>query len=195
MKKVLSSRISWLFVLTLLLCSFPASLRPDPMPAVTGLTHKLQRALVGLPGYTIFDYVTFRIADDRVVLLGNVLHPEVKQEAEQAIRSIPGVNALDNYIDVLPRSEQDDAIRQKVYERLYGNPQFTWYAVQLVPPVHIIVKNGHVTLEGLVNNPSDRFMAENAACEAAGASAVEDHLLAMSGDIGELSSLGLRMEQ
>lgn len=197
MRKV-SSRLHRLFVLILLLSSFPGLLDrawSHPIPAVAGLTHKLQRTLVGLPGYTVFDYLSFRIADDRVVLVGSVLHPELRQEAEQAIRSVPDVTAVDNYIEVLPQSEQDDAIRQKVYDRLYGDPQFTSYAVQLVPPVHIIVRNGHVMLEGLVNNPSDRFTAETAVSEAVGSSAVEDHLLAMSGDAEELSSLRLRLEQ
>ena len=182
----------------LLLCSFSGLLSrawSQPMPAsIADLTHRLQRALVDLPGYSVFDYVTFRIADDHVVLIGNVIHPEVKQEAERAVRSVAGVTAVQNEIEILPESVQDDAIRKKVYQRIYGNPQFTWYAVQLVAPVHIVVKNGHVTLEGLVNNPSDRFIAESGACEAAEASAVEDHLLTNGGDYGDLSDLRVRLQ-
>jgi osmotically-inducible protein OsmY len=153
----------------------------------------LRRALVDLPGYSVLDYVSFRIADDRVLPVGNVLHPEVKQEAEQAIRSVPDVRSVENDIELLPQSEKDDAIRRKVYDRLYGSPQFTSYAVQVVPPVHIIVRNGHVRLEGSVNNPSDRFMAESAVSEAVEPSSVEDHLLATSDDPGELSNLSLRL--
>lgn len=190
----MSSRITWLLVLALLLCSFPGGppAWSQPISKIAGLTHKLQKALVDLPGYSVFDYVTFRIADGRVMLVGSVLHPELKQEAEQAIRFIPGVTAVENAIEILPQSGQDDAIRKTVYDRIYRNPQLTWYAVQLVPPVHIIVKNGHVTLEGSVNNPSDRFIAETAVSDAVGLSATENHLLAKH-DIGELSSLSVSM--
>lgn len=189
-------RIERAFFLLLLLCSVPGILAPvwsEPLPNVLRLTHKLQRALVDLPGYTVFDYVTFRITDDRVVLVGSVLHPEVKQAAEQAIRSMPGVTAVENDIEVLPQSEQDNALRAKVYDRIYRNPQFASYAVQVIPPVHIVVRNGHVTLEGLVNNLSDRFIAQSAASEAVEPSVVEDHLLATTGDTGELASLSMSL--
>lgn len=196
MKRV-SLRIRLLFVLPFLLCSFPGLLSrawSQPTPMSAGLAHKLQHALVDLPGFSIFDYVTFRITDDHVILIGDVLHSEVKQAAEQAVRSVPGVSAVENDIKILPQSAQDEAIRRKVYEHLRGNRQFTWYAVQVVAPVHIIVKNGRVTLEGFVNNPSDRFIVESAASEAVEASAVEDHLLANSDEDGELSDLHIRLQ-
>ncbi|HEY1216456.1 MAG TPA: BON domain-containing protein, partial [Bryobacteraceae bacterium] len=146
---------------------------------ISSLTRKLQRALVDLPGYTIFDFVTFRITDDHVVLLGDVLQPELKQAAEQGVRTAIGNNmAVENRIGILPASAQDAAIRRKLYDRLYANPQFTSYAIQAVAPVHVTVKNGRVTFEGWVDSSSDRLLVESAASEVVEAAAVEDHLLA-----------------
>lgn len=192
----MSSRVNWLLVLALLLGSFPGGPRAwsDPMPNVPDLAHKLQRALISLPGYSVFDYVSFRITDDRIVLVGNVLHPQLKEQAEQAVRSVTGVKTVENDIEILPQSQQDNAIRDKVYQSLYQDPQFTSYAVQLVSPVHIIVKSGQVTLEGVVNKSSDRFVAENAVAEVVGSSVVNDHLLAMSSDAGDFSTMSSRLQ-
>jgi osmotically-inducible protein OsmY len=159
---------------------------------LTQLTQRLQRALVNLPGYTVFDYVTFRIVDGHILLVGEVIHPQVKQEAEQAVRSIPGVSAVENDIQILPPSSADDAIRQKVYNSIYNDPQFSSYAIQVIPLIHIIIKQGQVTLEGTVNNSFDRFMAETAVRNTLEGSIVEDHLLALSGDIEQLPQLSMR---
>lgn len=164
------------------------------VPSLTQLTQRLERALVNLPGYTVFDYVTFRLVDGRVLLVGDVLHPQVKQEAEQAVRSVPGVTAVENDIQILPPSSADDALRKKVYNSIYNDPQFSSYAIQLVPRIHIIVKQGQVTLEGVVNNSFDRFMAETAVRNVLEGSTLEDHLLALSGDIEQLPQLSMRSQ-
>jgi hyperosmotically inducible periplasmic protein len=150
--------------------------------------------LVDLPDYTIFDFVTFRIADDHVVLLGDVLRPELRQAAERAVRMATGNNMeAENRIEILPASSQDAAIRKKLYDRLYANPQFTPYAIQAVAPVHVIVKNGQVTFEGWVGSSSDRLLIESAASDVVEAKAIKDHLLATNAADTELSQLSWRV--
>jgi len=116
----LRSHIAFSLVLLFSLCC-SATLAPCA-DNISSLTRKLQRALVDLPGYTIFDFVSFRITDDHVVLLGDVLRPELKQAAEQAVRTAIGKNTVvDNRIEILPASVQGAAIRRKLYDRLYAS--------------------------------------------------------------------------
>jgi osmotically-inducible protein OsmY len=184
-------RLAFISICLMLVC---ASGWAQSAPRLSSLTHQLQAALVDLPGYTIFDYITFRITEGRVVLLGHVLRPELRQKAEEAIRAVPGVTEIDNQIEVLPASADDNVIRQKAYAQLYSNPRFTWYAVQSVAPIHIVVKNGRVRLEGVVNSPSDRYIAESAISEVVASSALEDRLLASNTEFAELSDLRIRLQ-
>ena len=104
-----------------------------------------------LPFYGVFDNLAYKVdPDGTVTLLGQVARPVLKSDAENAVKRIVGVPRVVNNIEVLPTSFEDDRIRREVYRAIYGNPALNEYQMRAVPPIHIIVKNGHVTLEGAV---------------------------------------------
>jgi hyperosmotically inducible protein len=91
--------------------------------------------------------------------MGQVVRPTLKSDAESAVKSIEGVASVDNQIEVLPTSPNDDRIRRQVYRAVYGEGSLFQYSLANVPSVHIIVKNGHVALEGVVDNETDKNLA------------------------------------
>ena len=109
----------------------------------------------------VFDNLAFRVDDDgTVTLLGQVTRPVLKDDAERAVKHVEGVMRVKNEIEVLPLSPDDDRIRRAAYTAIYGDFALsTRYAYQAVPPIHIIVKNGHITLEGVVANQMDKTIA------------------------------------
>jgi hyperosmotically inducible protein len=94
-----------------------------------------------------------------VTLFGQVSRPVLKSDAENSVKRIEGVTRVVNNIEELPASPADDRIRREVYRAIYGNPSLSEYQVRAVPPIHIIVKNGHVTLEGAVGRAMDKQIA------------------------------------
>src|SRR5881227_3046405 len=117
--------------------------------------------LVLLPYYGVFDNLAYRVTPDgTVTLLGQVARPTLKSDAERVVKKIEGVERVDNQIQVLPTSPFDDQIRRATYRAIYGNEVLSQYALRAVPPIHIIVNNGHVTLEGVVARQMDKQIAE-----------------------------------
>jgi hyperosmotically inducible protein len=57
----------------------------------------------------------------------------------------------------------DDQIRLATYRAIYGNSVLSPYGLRAVPPIHIIVNQGHVTLEGVVAKQMDKQVAETQA--------------------------------
>jgi len=94
-----------------------------------------------------------------VTLLGQVRKPTLKSDAERAVKSVEGVDTVDNQLEVLPLSPNDDRLRLRVYRAIYRTSGLERYAIQAVPPIHIIVRNGNVTLEGVVASQFDRNLA------------------------------------
>jgi len=122
---------------------------------------QVRHELVTLPYYGVFDWLQFEVRpDNTVVLHGQVVKPTTKSDAEARVKDIDGVSKVVNEIEVLPLSPQDDRLRRALYRKLYGNdsPLFR-YAVQSIPSIHIIVKNGHATLKGVVANKGDAQLA------------------------------------
>ena len=114
-----------------------------------------------LPYYGVFDNLAYRVSPDgTVTLMGQVVRPTLKSDAENVVKRIEGVERVDNQIKVLPTSPMDDQTRMAVYRAIYGNAELSMYAVRAVPPIHIIVENGHVTLEGVVARQMDKQIAE-----------------------------------
>jgi hyperosmotically inducible protein len=125
------------------------------------ITEEVRHRLVLLPYYGVFDNLAFKVAPDgTVTLLGQVARPTLKSDAERTVKGIEGVERVDNQIEVLPTSPMDDQIRRATYRAIYGNDVLNQYALRAVPPIHIIVKNGHVTLEGVVARQMDKQVAE-----------------------------------
>ena len=125
----------------------------------SNLFREIHHQILVLPYYSVFDTIRFTLEGHKVTLTGQVLRRTLKEHAEGAIRSIEGVDVVVNQIEVLPASPGDDELRRAVYRALYEDGTLARYATQNVPPVHIIVKNGSVALEGYVDSLSDKNLA------------------------------------
>lgn len=123
------------------------------------LGERVRHELVMLPYYYIFDDLNYRVDGNNVTLSGEVTRPTLKDDAERVVRSVPGVGTVTNNIEVLPLSPFDDQIRLRVARAIYGNQVLSRYSWGANPPIHIIVKNGQVTLTGFVANENDRNIA------------------------------------
>jgi hyperosmotically inducible protein len=129
-----------------------------------------------LPNLTVWDNLAYKVEGPKVTLLGQVRNASIKSEAENAVKHIEGVEQVDNQIEVLPPSPIDDRIRVAVAHAIFDTPGLFPYAMQNPPPIHIIVKGGNVTLEGVVNNEGDKNMAELKAKTVPGVFSVTNHL-------------------
>jgi hyperosmotically inducible periplasmic protein len=141
------------------------------------IVKEVHHELVLLPFYGVFDNLAYKVAHDgTVTLLGQVSRPTLKTDAERAVKSIEGVERVDNQIEVLPTSPNDDRIRRDTYRAIYGNEVLSQYSLRAVPPIHIIVKNGNVPLEGVVARQMDKQIAEMQAKSVPGAFSVTNNL-------------------
>jgi hyperosmotically inducible protein len=141
------------------------------------LAKQVRHQLVMLPWYSVFDNLAFRIDRDKVTLLGQVTRPVLKSDAEAVVKRIEGVASVKNDIEVLPLSPMDDQLRRAVFRAIYGEPGMQRYAIQPIPPIHIIVKNGNVTLEGVVDSEMDRNLANIRANQVPNVFSVKNHLV------------------
>ena len=116
---------------------------------------EVRREIVTLPFYSLFDHFAFRVDGETVTLMGKVSRPTLKSDAENVVKKIEGVEKVNNQIEVLPSSRRDDAIRMSVYRAIYEKRPLEKYGTRAVPPIHIIVKNANVTLEGFVDSDED----------------------------------------
>jgi hyperosmotically inducible periplasmic protein len=142
------------------------------------IADEVRHRLVMLPYYGVFDWLECEITPDRsAVLRGQVTRPSTKSDAEAELRRIEGIPKVTNQIEVLPPSPSDDQIRLAVYRSIfkYDGPLFR-YATQSVPPIHIIVNNGRVTLKGKADNDEDRQLAYTAANSVSGVFEVKNEL-------------------
>ena len=123
------------------------------------LVREVRHQLLLLPYYSVFDNLAFKVDGDHVTLEGQVTRPTLKSDAEGAVKSIEGISGVTNNIEVLPPSPMDDQLRHALYRAIYGDPVLSKYGWSSMPSIHIIVKNGHVSLEGVVDNETDKNLA------------------------------------
>jgi hyperosmotically inducible periplasmic protein len=139
---------------------------------------EVRHELVMLPFYGVFDNLAYKVdPDGTVTLLGQVARPTLKSDAENVVKRIEGVEKVVNNLEVLPTSGNDDQIRRATYRAIYGNSVLSQYQLRAVPPIHIIVKNGHVTLEGAVARQMDKQIAGMQANGVHGAFSVTNNLV------------------
>ena len=112
-----------------------------------------------LPNFSVFDNSVQSGRLTHVTLLEQVTRPSIKSDAESAVKGIEGVERIDNQIEVLPPSTADDRIRLRLYRAIYGFASMQKYALGVNKPIRIIVKGGHVTLEGVVDSDTDKNTA------------------------------------
>jgi hyperosmotically inducible periplasmic protein len=166
-------------------CCWTMAMLPLAAPAQTPLTSRgaeriareVRHELVMLPYYGVFDHLAFRVAPEGgVTLYGSVTRPTLKSSAERVVKQIEGVEKVDNQIEILPVSPHDDRLRRATYASIYGQQGLDRYALQAVPSIHIIVKNGHVTLEGVAATEADRNLAGIRAQGVSGVFSVSNNL-------------------
>jgi hyperosmotically inducible protein len=113
--------------------------------------------------FTIFDSIHAQVDDGVVTLTGKVTMPHKRDDLERRIARVEGVTGVNNQVTVLPVSMFDDDLRLRIARAIYGNSNFWRYGSMVNPPIHIIVENGRVTLEGVVNSNIDRMLARSIA--------------------------------
>ena len=159
---------------------------------------ELERELGKLPTYGVFDFIAFNYDRGKVTLEGYAYQGGLSSHAARAVKRVPGVDQVDNKIEFLPTSTNDDRIRWATFYNIYtddflsryspGGPmgaRYELYQSRRFPglqplgfyPIHIIVKNGRTTLMGVVDNPMDKQMAEFRAREVSGVFSVENELI------------------
>lgn len=131
----------------------------NPAKYEARVVQEVRHELVLLPYYSVFDNLAFKVEGDKVTLLGQVTRPTLKSDAEARVKKIEAVSSVDNQIEVLPLSPNDDRLRLALFRAIYSAPPLQRYSLQAVPPIHIIVKNGHVSLEGVVDSEADKNLA------------------------------------
>jgi hyperosmotically inducible protein len=162
--------------LTLAVCVLAQSQRAVSDRARTRIEREVRHELVMLPYYGLFDNLAFRVDGTTVTLLGQVSRPTLKEDAGHVVKQIEGVEKVENQIEALPISPNDDRTRIATYRAIYGQTALNRYALQTVPPIHIIVKNGNVTLEGMVDSQNDKNIAGLQANSVSGVFSVTNNL-------------------
>jgi hyperosmotically inducible protein len=123
----------------------------------------LSRQVLRYSQFTIFDSINAQVDDGVVTLSGRVTMPYKRDDIAERIARVAGVRQVNNEIAVLPVSQFDDELRLRIARAIYGNSNFWTYGAMVNPPIHIIVENGRVTLEGVVNSNVDRMLARSIA--------------------------------
>jgi hyperosmotically inducible periplasmic protein len=137
--------------------SFSAQPKGAPAtPSEERIAKEVRHELLMLPWFGVFDYIAFKVDGSTVTLMGQVTRPTLKSDAENVVKRIEGVEKVVNQIEVLPPSPMDDRLRLELYRAIYGYPPLEKYALGVQKPIRIIVKNGHVTLEGVVDSEADK---------------------------------------
>ena len=158
--------------------SIPEATTPSPSSQQTkDLTERVQHSLLMLPYYGVFDELSFRVEGDTVTLMGHVRLPILKSDAEGSVRRIAGVAKVVNDIEVLPLSPIDDSLRLMTYRAIFSRAGFEKYGIQAINPIRIIVKNGNISLVGVVGSQFDKTMAGIAARNVPFAFSVTNNLI------------------
>jgi osmotically-inducible protein OsmY len=159
-----------------LFCWSAASQAQNSARSEERIIREVRHELLMLPYYNVFDNIAFKVNDATVTLLGQVTRPVLKSDAENAVKHIEGVERVDNQIEVLPPSSMDDQIRLRLFRTIYSDPGLEKYALGVQKPIRIIVKNGHVTLEGVVDSQADKDLAGIRAKTVPGTFSVDNNL-------------------
>ena len=173
----MNRKLVFLFVTFLAIATFavaqnsaPSSMQHDPQAAPMQrdqpsarsqerIQKEVRHELLMLPWFGVFDNISYKVDGYNVTLYGQVVRPSLKSDSENVVKHIEGVERVDNKIEVLPPSPMDDRLRIQLFHAIYGYEPLQKYALGVQKPIRIIVKNGHVTLEGVVDNEADKNAA------------------------------------
>lgn len=178
--------VDWLFigVLSIAMAGIGAARNSDgaaqeatgPQRMQDRISREVFHELVMLPQLSIFDNLQYKVDGNKVTLMGQVRNAILKDSAEKVVKKIEGVESVDNQIEILPPSPNDDRIRREVARAIFNDDRLFHYSMGSVPPIHIIVKGGHVSLEGVVDSQADKDAATIRAKGVPGVFSVENHL-------------------
>jgi hyperosmotically inducible protein len=145
-------------ILTAILAAAIANSQTTPVSerAQARIAKEARHEILMLPYFDVFDNIDLRVDGYNVTLMGQVTRPTLKSDAENAIKDIEGVENVTNQIEVLPVSQNDDRLRVALYRSIYGFTSLQRYALPVIKPIRIIVKNGNITLEGIVDSEADK---------------------------------------
>src|SRR6201996_6131491 len=129
---------------------------PFVSPSEARIQKEVRHELLMLPYFNVFDYIAYQVKGNTVILQGEVTRPTLKSDAENVVKRIEGVQQVINNIEILPPSPMDDQLRLALYRAIYGYPPLEKYALGVQKPIRIIVRNGRVTLEGVVDSETDK---------------------------------------
>ena len=163
-----------IFTVSCALCA--QAQREIPARAVERIKREVRHEMLMLPYYNVLDNITFAVSGYDVTLMGQVTNPTLKRDAENVVKRIEGVEKVTNQIEVLPVSSMDDGLRLRLYRAIYGFPSMEKYAMPVIKPIRIIVKNGQVTLEGVVDSEGDKNIAGVRANSVSGVFSVTNNL-------------------
>jgi len=148
--------------------------------AVDRIQKEVRHEILMLPYFDVFDNIAFKVDGDDVTLFGQVTRPTLKTDVERVVKTIEGVEKVDNQIEVLPVSPNDDRLRLRLFRAIYSFNALQRYALPVVKPIRIIVKNGHVTLEGIVDSEGDKDLVNLRARGVSGSFSVTNNLTVSS---------------
>jgi hyperosmotically inducible periplasmic protein len=159
MKRTLPIVFAALLALASLGVAQDAQPQAQSAQATNRIIKEVRHELLMLPYFGVFDYIAFKVDGSTVTLLGQVVRPSLKSDAENSIKRIEGVDKIDNQITVLPPSPMDDRLRRRLFRAIYQYAPLQKYELGVQKPIRIIVNNGHITLEGVVDNDGDKNFA------------------------------------
>ena len=164
-------------LLSLIVAPFAVLAHSGPAgSALSAVEQQVRHEILMLPFLGVFDHPTFRVEGSKVILGGEVYRPSMKKSIERAIAKVDGVESIENNIEVLPTSPHDDAIRRRLLRAIYRHPALDRYGLSAQPRILIIVKNGDVTLEGVVNREMEKTIATHQAHRVPGVFSVTNNL-------------------
>ncbi len=164
-------------ILSLSLLSFTQDTQRQPSArAEERITREVRYELLMLPYFGVFDYIAYKVDGYNVTLLGQVVRPTLKSDAENVVKRIEGVEKVDDQIEVLPPSSMDDRLRMRLFHAIYGYPALQRYELGVQKPIRIIVKNGNVSLEGVVDSEADKNLVGMRANSVSGVFSVTNNL-------------------
>ena len=150
-------------------------------PSEARIQKEVRHELLMLPYFNVFDYIAYQVKGDTVTLQGEVTRPSLKSDAENVVKRIEGVQQVINNIEILPPSPMDDQLRLSLYRAIYGYPALEKYALGVQKPIRIIVRNGRVTLEGVVDSETDKNLVTVRANSVPGIFSVTNNLRVVQG--------------
>jgi osmotically-inducible protein OsmY len=121
-------------------------------------THeKVRHELAMIPYITNFDFISFTLVGNDVILTGWTVRDTNRSDAEFRVKRVPGVANVINNIEILPLGGTDMEIRAAARAALQRN--LSTYFWSNGSDIKIVVKNGTIILLGSVRTQQDSDIA------------------------------------